>query len=130
MPPPREIIFWRGTTGRCPRCESPEIFKSHFRLVDRCPRCGLPLELEDGWSYGSVPLAYVLACIVWVVPVTVLTIIGVFSFLTGALVGMIGVIILPIITYRFTKRLWVGLYYALLPNEMRERRPGQKGDEH
>lgn len=130
MPPNRETIFLRGATGRCPRCECDTIFRTHFRLHERCPRCRLPLELEDGWSYGSVPLAYALACVVWVLPVALLTLFGVLGPWVGAAVGIFGVIVLPIVTYRLTKRLWVGLYYALLPNELRERIAGEKGDDH
>jgi uncharacterized protein (DUF983 family) len=77
IPPPREVIFLRATRGRCPRCNHAGIFASRFRLHERCPCCGLPLELEDGWSYGSVPLAYSLACIWWVLPIALLAVGGI-----------------------------------------------------
>ncbi|MFP4282071.1 MAG: DUF983 domain-containing protein [Verrucomicrobiota bacterium] len=120
----------RGTSGRCPRCAAPDLFRSPYRLHERCPHCGLPLEMEDGWSYGSVPLAYALACVVWVLPVVLLALFGVLGPLTAGAVGVAGVVILPIVTFRFTKKLWTGLYYAILPHELRERPAGQRGDLH
>lgn len=130
IPPHRETIFLRGARGCCPRCEHPELFASGFRLHTRCPRCALPLELEDGWSYGSVPLAYGLACFLWVLPVALLAVFGVVPVAVALVLGLVGVIILPIVTFRFTKQLWVGLYYALLPTELRPRPQGERGDDH
>lgn len=74
--------------------------------------------MEDGWSYGSVPLAYALACIFWVLPVAVLFLFGFLDFFWAAIIGILGVVIIPIITFRWTKQLWVGIYYAVLPHEM------------
>ena len=77
-----------------------------------------------------MPLAYILACLVWVLPIALLTVFGLISATAGALIGVLGVIVLPIVTYRFTKKLWVGLYYAILPNELRERQANEKVDDH
>lgn len=126
----RETALQRGWQGRCPRCGDRGIFRSRYRLHDRCPQCGLALELEDGWSYGSVPLAYALACVVWVTPVVLLYFFNLLPLGVTAVVGVLGVIVLPVVTFRFTKGLWVGLYYYLLPQEMRERQAGEKGDHH
>lgn len=117
-PPTRFTALRRGTLGQCPRCAHRKIFRSGFRLHERCPGCGLPLEMEDGWSYGSVPLAYGLAGMVWVLPLCLLAAVGWIAFTTALILGALGVIILPIASYRFTKKLWVGLYYAILPQEM------------
>ncbi len=126
----RDQIFWRGLSGRCPRCESADLFRSRYRLHPRCPHCQLPLELEDGWSYGSVPLSYGLACVFWVLPVALITLLDWIPTSAGITLGVIGVFILPVITFRLTKRMWVGLYYALLPNELRVRDEEEKGDDH
>lgn len=127
---PRQTLLLRGMRGRCPRCESPDIYRSAFRLRERCPKCNLPLEMEDGWSYGSVPLAYSLACVVWVMPLALLFILGLLSLKAAIAISIVGVLILPIATFRFTKSLWVGLYYAIVRRELRVRAPGDSGDEH
>ena len=86
--------------------------------------------MEDGWSYGSVPLAYGLACMLWVLPMALLFVIGLLSAKAATILALGGVILLPIVTFRFTKSLWVGLYYAILSQEMRHRPADEKGDNH
>ncbi|MDP0501064.1 MAG: DUF983 domain-containing protein [Verrucomicrobiota bacterium JB022] len=131
MPTPdRTTALKRGMKGHCPRCDCRDIYVSHWRLRDRCPKCGLPLELEDGWSYGSVPLAYGLAGFGWVLPIFVLAVFGVIDPIPAALIGFAGVVILPLATFRFTKSLWVGVYYSLIHNEMGQRDATGKGDHH
>lgn len=128
--PPRLEIFLRGATGHCPRCECSEIFITGYRLHERCPQCDLPLEMEDGWSYGSVPLAYVLTAVGWGMPVVTLTLFGILSARMALIFGIGGAVVLPIITFKFTKKLWIGLYYAMLPQELRVRDPHERGDLH
>jgi len=129
-PPDRSTALQRGLHGHCPRCDSADIFRSHWRLRDRCPHCGLALELEDGWSYGSVPLSYGLAGFCWVLPIFLLALFGAIPPIPAALIGLAGALILPLATFRFTKGLWVGVYYSLIHNEMAQPRPRDKGDHH
>lgn len=88
------------------------------------------MELEDGWSYGSVPLAYILTCFVWVLPIALLAVAGILPVWLAVALGIAGVIVIPIVTFRWTKQLWVGIYYALLPKELRPRQSGERGDIH
>lgn len=127
---PRSLAFKRGIRGQCPRCEHSPLYVSTFRLHSRCPNCDLPLDMEDGWSYGSVPLAYALACVFWVLPIAMLFVVGLLGLKTAIFLSLGGVILLPIFTFRFTKSLWVGIYYSVLPQEMRHRPEDEKGDIH
>ena len=86
--------------------------------------------MEDGWSYGSVPLGYGLVGLFWVLPLCILTLFGWISPFVAIVLGIGGVILLPIVTFRFTKCLWTGLYYAILPSELKHRAPDEKGDIH
>lgn len=122
--------FRRGVNNQCPRCGRHGLFASDYRLHRDCPDCGLPLEHEDGWALGAIPLNYSLTCIGWVLPVALVFLFGGFSLITAAIVGGIGAVVLPILTYRYSKKVWVGLYYAILPREMRVREEGEKGDIH
>lgn len=43
--------------GRCPRCERGALFRSRFRLVERCEACGLLFRREDGAMTGQMYLS-------------------------------------------------------------------------
>jgi len=113
----RRLCLRRGIRGSCPRCGHTPVFKTHYRLHERCPACGLALEHEDGWGLGAIPLNYSFACVFWVLPIAVFFLFGWLSLLIALLLAGTGAIILPFLTYRFSKALWVGLYYAVLPHE-------------
>lgn len=113
----RETFLKRGARGHCPRCDSPDIFSSRFRLRSACPSCKLPLESEDGWSLGAVPINYTLTCLFWVLPVALLFVAGILPLKVALVLGGGGTLVIPILTYRRTKAMWVGVYYAVLPHE-------------
>jgi hypothetical protein len=86
-------------------------------LHNHCPDCGLPLEHEDGWSLGAIPLNYTLTCLFWVLPVGVVFLFGLISLKTALILAGLGALVLPFLTYRFSKLMWIGIYYAVLPHE-------------
>jgi len=122
--------FKRALRGQCPRCQSTDLFADRFRLHPACPGCGLPFEQEDGWSLGAIPLNYTLTCLGWVLPCGLLVLPGWLSVKTACILGGIGVFILPWLTYRYSKKVWLGTYYAILPHEMRHREGKPQGDIH
>ncbi|HZN14342.1 MAG TPA: DUF983 domain-containing protein [Acidimicrobiales bacterium] len=46
-------MLWRGLWRRCPRCAERKVFRNRFRLVERCPQCGLLFEREEGFFLGA-----------------------------------------------------------------------------
>ena len=124
MPASRKTSLLRGLKGQCPRCQSRQLFASRFRLHQACPDCGLPLEQEEGWSLGAIPINYALTCLLWILPVGLLFLTGILSLTTALILAGLGALIIPLLTYRLTKSLWVGVYYAVLPHELDP--PGHK----
>ena len=112
----RSVI--RGLQGQCPRCQGRDLFQSRYRLRPQCPSCGLPLDQEDGWSLGAIPINYALTCIVWILPVGLAFIAGWLSLTTALVLAGLGAVVIPLLAYRLTKSLWVGVYYAVLPHEL------------
>jgi uncharacterized protein (DUF983 family) len=49
-------MIGRALLARCPRCGARGVFRSWFRLQERCPGCGLPLERGEGdyWIGGMM----------------------------------------------------------------------------
>jgi uncharacterized protein (DUF983 family) len=126
----RVIYLLRAVRGTCPRCSGAHLFRTRFRLHTHCPDCGLPLEHEDGWSLGAVPLNYAITCLFWVLPIAILLLLGICGLVSALLMAGLGTLIIPVITYRFSKTLWAGIYYAVLPHEVKQqkkRAPNNRG---
>ena len=45
-------MMLRGLARRCGRCGARRIFRSYFRLKERCPRCGYRFVREEGAFTG------------------------------------------------------------------------------
>jgi uncharacterized protein (DUF983 family) len=103
--------LWRAVRLRCPRCGGGDFFQSWFRMVDRCPACGLATERgESGYGVGAymfnmmaTELVFVAAlaaaiALTWPAPP--------WNWITvGGVLLMIG---LPILFYPFSKTLFLG----------------------
>jgi hypothetical protein len=87
-------------------------------LREACPACGLPLEHEDGWGLGAIPSNYSFTCIFCILPVAVLFLLGWISLRVTLVLAGSGAILVPFLTYRYSKGLWAGIYYAVLPHEL------------
>ena len=51
----------RALTRRCPYCASAGIYEGYFALRDRCPRCGVTFEREEGYFLGAYALNLIVA---------------------------------------------------------------------
>ena len=51
----------RAVGRRCPYCGSPGIFDGYFALRERCPRCGVRFEREEGYFLGAYALNLIVA---------------------------------------------------------------------
>lgn len=72
QPPPAStdapgiVRFGRALLLHCPACGSGGIFKSWFKLEDRCPRCGFVYQRgEHGYQIGSMALDLVVPLVIW-----------------------------------------------------------------
>ena len=106
--PSTPTLFLRALARRCPQCGQKKLFRRWVTLPDRCPRCGLRFEREEGAFLGSLALNYgvtgvlfITMLVVWialtlpdvpVVPVTAASIVLSVAF--------------PLFFYPFAKLLW------------------------
>ena len=51
----------RALGRRCPYCGSPGIYDGYFALRERCPRCGIHFEREEGYFLGAYALNLIVA---------------------------------------------------------------------
>ena len=52
--PSTGTLLARGLGRRCPRCGSGALFTRWFRLAERCPRCRLEFQHEEGYWVGAM----------------------------------------------------------------------------
>ena len=55
----------RGFQFRCPNCGQGRIFRSLFRMRERCDTCGLSYYPESGYYTGAMYLDYALSVLVF-----------------------------------------------------------------
>ena len=47
------VMLRRGFMKHCPRCGGGHLYRGWFRMHDRCPRCGMRFEREEGFFVGA-----------------------------------------------------------------------------
>lgn len=52
-PPSPAKMLLRGIVQHCPNCGSGGLFRRWLTMRDRCPRCGLRFEREEGFFLGA-----------------------------------------------------------------------------
>jgi uncharacterized protein (DUF983 family) len=57
--PPLTLIVRRAAQWRCPNCGRGRLFRGVFRMLPRCPHCGLNYFPEQGYYMGAMIINYV-----------------------------------------------------------------------
>lgn len=56
--PPLKQILSHAVRWRCPNCGRGELFRGVFRMLPRCPVCGLSYFPEQGYYVGAMIINY------------------------------------------------------------------------
>jgi uncharacterized protein (DUF983 family) len=95
-------------------------------MVDRCPRCGLRFEREEGYWAGALAINIGVTGAVFVVVFVVGLVLTVPDVPVAPLLAILVplMVVVPIVYYPFSKTVWVAVDRALLqhldPNERRD----------
>jgi len=116
-------MLLRGLVRRCPRCGERKVFASRFKLKERCPRCALLFEREEGFWLG----AYVINFGVGEGMVALLLMVFLFAKVNSPdlalapwlIAGGALAILLPIVFFKNSRTIWAAIDVA-----MEERRDG------
>lgn len=92
-------------------------------MRDRCPRCDLLFEREQGFFLGAMIFSYTLtALIAGVLPCVILLAGFAFAPLRDQVELFAGAVaagvILPFVFYRPSKSLWLMIYYLFVPKDL------------
>lgn len=65
--------FLQGLMGlKCPQCRKGDLFThsaysgKHSEMPERCPHCGQKYEIETGFFWGAMYVAYALVCAIFI----------------------------------------------------------------
>lgn len=113
-----DSAFGAVVTCKCPRCrkadmftnKNPYVFNEMAKMPKHCPNCGLKLEPETGFYYGSMYLSYAIGVFSSLIFFAILN----FGFgipTTHAFIIVAGLWLIgsPYL-FRFSRSLWLSLY--------------------
>ena len=118
-------LLGRALLLRCARCGARKLFRRWFTMAERCPRCGMRFEREEGFFLGAyvinfgateglllvVLMAYVLAQANSTDGVAVLPVV---------LAAIGAAVLMPLAFYPFSRALWVAVELIMRPLEPHE----------
>ncbi len=122
----RSDIFWKSARGGCPDCGAKVRGPSDrtgfcARLWDTpasCPSCGLVLRRKEGFFLGAIVWNYGLTAF-GVLPLLLLAyrleLMGTDWLVRSA---VLAIFLVPPFIHALAWRLWVGTYYAFLPDQL------------
>jgi uncharacterized protein (DUF983 family) len=118
-------MLLRGMCKRCAVCGQGRLFRGWFRMIDRCPRCGLRFERIDGHWTGDlgmntiVTFTAVFLTLIVGFAVTYPDVPGVLLFVCA--VAVAGVV--PLVFFPFSKTIWLAIDLMMRPLEPDEVKP-------
>jgi uncharacterized protein (DUF983 family) len=117
-------LLKRGVLKRCPRCGERDIYRTYFRMRERCPACGYLFEREPGFFVGAylinfaiiegVLFVLLMGFIAWKdqnPDAGVLIPIGI-----GVVLGVVG----PVVFYPYSRTIWSAFDLLMTPLEVDE----------
>ncbi|MCU1354541.1 MAG: hypothetical protein JWM05_3750 [Acidimicrobiales bacterium] len=118
-------MLLRGFAKRCARCGGGRLYRSWFRMHDRCPHCGVQFEREEGFFTGAFLINFAVTEVL--VFVSLMAYVLVLASSTGAVsivpvlaVGLVFAVLAPIAFYPFSRTVWFAIHLAMAPLDPHE----------
>ena len=114
---PPSTLLQRGLRRRCPVCSHGNLFRAWFRMVPRCPGCGLRFPREEGQWLGSW---FLNVCVVQTILVIALAAaVGIswpvrpsWPWLVGVVVAAV---VVPLAFFPWSRTIWVAIDLCMRP---------------
>jgi uncharacterized protein (DUF983 family) len=111
-------IVRRAAHWRCPNCGRGRLFRGVFRMLPRCPECGLSYFPEQGYYVGAMIINYVATTAV-VVAIFLLSVLfrdfTTLSTNSKILLWMTFAIVLSLLLVRHSYSFWLGIDFWITP---------------
>jgi uncharacterized protein (DUF983 family) len=120
--------LWRGATKRCARCGSGRLFRRWFSMASDCPRCGLHFEREAGYWTGALAINTILVGGAFAITFVIAPVLTVPDVPVAPLLAILVPVMLigPLVTYPFSKTLWIAIDRAYLQRLDLAERPDEQ----
>src|SRR5579863_4757769 len=120
------ISFWtlltRALLVRCPRCGKGKLFRRWLTMYERCPVCQLVYEREEGFYTGAWALNLVISELLVAAFTIVVAIWAAMhpgtALIPIVVVGALLAILVPLVFFRHSRSVWIGMNYWLNPPEL------------
>ena len=106
------VTMRRALTRRCPYCASPGVYDGYFALRERCPRCGVRFEREEGYFLGAYALNLIVAEFLGLGLAIVLifkTELQHVPLIWQEVIAVALAIAFPVILFPFSRTVWIAL---------------------
>jgi uncharacterized protein (DUF983 family) len=115
--PDRATMFKRAAVKHCPICGQRHLFRRWFRLIERCPNCGLRFVREEGHRVGDFGLNVVVTFAALLVTLLAFTLVTWPSLPVGPAVitAVAVVIVVPFVFYPWSRMLWLAFDLSVNP---------------
>jgi uncharacterized protein (DUF983 family) len=110
----------RALTRRCPYCGSPGVYDGYFALRERCPRCGVQFEREEGYFLGAYALNLIVAEFIGLGLAIFLifrTDLRHLDLIWQELIAVALAIAFPVALFPFSRTVWIALDLMFHPPE-------------
>jgi uncharacterized protein (DUF983 family) len=118
--PPLKLILRRSAHWRCPNCGRGRLFRGVFRMLPRCPECGLSYFPEQGYYLGAMIINYAATTAV-VVAIFLLSLLfpdfTTLSTNSKILLWMAFAILLSLLLVRHSYSFWLGIDFWIKPRQ-------------
>jgi uncharacterized protein (DUF983 family) len=106
------------------------LFRRWLKIRERCPRCGLRLEREEGGFLGAITINYGMTTLVWLVVFIAWLAVDLpdVHVLALTVTSVILAGLFPLVFYPFSKTIWTAVDYLVYRSEpdYRSRDPAER----
>ena len=118
--PPMMQIVRRALRWRCPNCGCGALFRGVFRMLPRCPVCGLSYFPEQGYYVGAMIINYGITTAIIVAIFLFSLLFPDFTSLSTnfkILLWMAFAVVLSLLLMRHSYSFWLGLDFWVTPRQ-------------
>jgi uncharacterized protein (DUF983 family) len=109
------VLLSRGLRQRCPVCGKGKVFVGFFKTHEHCPVCQFVYEREPGYYTGAIAVNLVITELLIAIIGVPVAASQVVSIPMMVLLGVVLCVFVPLLLYRPTKSLWMGIDHFIHP---------------